>query len=100
MRVICHIPKDDLRRADTATRTAEAAGFDSLATLENAHGPFIPLGVAALATGRIQLEPSVAIAFRAARPSPRTPRGPCTKASNGRFWLGLGSQVKGHNERR
>jgi probable F420-dependent oxidoreductase len=100
MRTIYHIPNDDLSAARDAAVAAEAAGFDGIVALENAHGPFPPLAVAAMATERIELGTGVAIAF---------PRSPTVmahaawdlhKASNGRFHLGLGSQVKGHNERR
>lgn len=100
MRVINHLPNDDLRAAAAAAKAAEDAGFDGAVALENAHGPIPPLSVAALATSRIQLGTGVAIAF------PRSPTitahaaWDLNKASNGRFYLGLGSQVKGHNERR
>ena len=100
MRVICHIPNDDLRKAESAARAAEEAGFGALVALENAHGPFMPLAVAALTTSKIQIGSGVAIAF------PRSPTitahaaWDLQKASNGRFYLGLGPQVKGHNERR
>ena len=59
-----------------------------------------PLAFAALATERVALATSVAIAF------PRSPMIVANQAwdlarhSNGRFVLGLGSQVKAHNERR
>lgn len=100
MRVIYQIPNDDLRASESAAREAEAAGFDGVVALENAHGPFPPLTVSALATSRIQIGTGVAIAF------PRSPTimahaaWDLNKASGGRFYLGLGSQVKGHNERR
>ena len=100
MRVVYHIPNDDLRTAETAAREAEAASFDGIVALENAHGPFPPLSVAAMATDRIQIGTGVAIAF------PRSPTimahaaWDLHKASKGRFYLGIGSQVKGHNERR
>jgi probable F420-dependent oxidoreductase len=100
MRVICHIPNDDLRKAESVARAAEDAGFGALVALENAHGPFMPLAVAALATSKIQIGSGVAIAF------PRSPTitahaaWDLQQASNGRFYLGLGPQVKGHNERR
>jgi probable F420-dependent oxidoreductase len=79
---------------------AEAAGFDALMTVELGHDVFTPLAFAALATNRIELTPSIAVAF------PRSPTVMASQAwdlqanSNGRFVLGLGSQVKGHNERR
>ncbi len=100
MRVVYHIPNDDLREVKRVSKEAEDAGFDGIVALENAHGPFPPLAVAALETSRIQIGTGVAIAF------PRSPTimahaaWDLNKASNGRFYLGLGSQVKGHNERR
>ena len=69
-------------------------------TVELGHDVFAPLAVAALATERVELTPSVAVAF------PRSPTVLASQAwdlqanSRGRFVLGLGSQVKGHNERR
>ena len=100
MRLVFHLPNDDLRRAELQARAAEAAGFGCLVALENAHGPFPPLTVAALATEHTQIGTGVAIAF------PRSPTitahaaWDLNKASQGRFYLGLGPQVKGHNERR
>ncbi|MBT5107184.1 MAG: TIGR03617 family F420-dependent LLM class oxidoreductase [Rhodospirillaceae bacterium] len=100
MRVFYQIPNNDLRESQRVSKEAEDAGFDGVDALENAHGPFPPLTVAALATNRIQIGTGVAIAF------PRSPTimahaaWDLNKASNGRFYLGLGSQVKGHNERR
>ena len=69
-------------------------------TVELGHDPFPPLAFAALATRHIALTTSVAVAF------PRSPTVIASQAwdlhanSSGRFVLGLGSQVKGHNERR
>ena len=90
----------DWRQAGSAARAAEDAGFDAVMTVELGHDVFTPLALAALATTRVELTPSIAVAF---------PRSPTITASNawdlhansaGRFVLGLGSQVKGHNERR
>lgn len=100
MRVITQIPNNDLRAAQDMARRAEAAGFDAVVTAENAHNPFLPLATAALVTERIELATAVAMAF------PRSPTVTAHvawdihKASGGRFHLGLGSQVKAHNERR
>ncbi len=100
MRVEFHLPNHDLALARDAAVEAENAGFDSAVALENAHGPIPPLAVAAMATERVRLGTAVAIAF------PRSPTitahfaWDLHKASGGRFYLGLGSQVKGHNERR
>jgi probable F420-dependent oxidoreductase len=88
------------REAGPFAAAAEAAGFDAVMTVELGHDVFTPLAVAALATERVELTPSIAVAF------PRSPTVMASQAwdlhanSDGRFVLGLGSQVKGHNERR
>jgi probable F420-dependent oxidoreductase len=100
MRVFITLPSRHWREAGPFAMAAEAAGFDSVMTVELGHEPFTPLAVAALATTRIELTTSVAVAF------PRSPTVMASQAwdlnanSNGRFVLGLGTQVKGHNERR
>jgi probable F420-dependent oxidoreductase len=100
MRVFTSLPSGRWRDAAGLAAAAEADGFDALATVELGHDPFAPLGFAALATSRIGLTTSVAVAF------PRSPTIVAAQAwdlqanSGGRFVLGLGSQVKGHNERR
>lgn len=81
-------------------RQMEEMGYDSVMTPEAGHDPFLPLMVVAEHTQRLRFGTGVAIAF---------PRSPFTVAqmawdlqrySGGRFMLGLGTQVKGHNERR
>src|SRR5690242_2426828 len=100
MRVYTILPQVRWRHGGPAARDAEAARFDALMTVELGHDPLAPLAFAALETSRVELTPSVVVAF---------PRSPTTVAqqawdlqanSSGRFVLGLGSQVKGHNERR
>lgn len=100
MRVSMSLPSHDWRLCGPAARQAEEDGFDSIQSNELKHDPFAPLAFAALATERVQLVTSVAIAF------PRSPMVVANQAwdlhthSKGRFVLGLGSQVKAHNERR
>ncbi len=85
--------------ADVSARIEEL-GFDGIATPELKRDPFLPLVLAASGTKTVQLATSVAIAF---------PRSPTVVAymsrnlndlSGGRFAVGLGTQVKGHIERR
>jgi probable F420-dependent oxidoreductase len=89
-----------LQALAAAARTIEELGFDGATTPEAGHDPFLPLAVAAEHTKRIKLGTNVAIAF------PRSPMVVAQMAwdlqafSGGRFQLGLGTQVKGHNERR
>jgi probable F420-dependent oxidoreductase len=90
----------DLRTVPEYARKVEALGFDCLWSAETQHDPFLPLAAAATVTSRMRLGTSIAVAF------PRSPMilahtaWDLAKASGGRFILGLGSQVKGHNERR
>ena len=100
MRIVTTLPMDDLRKTGPAAKAIEAAGYDGAMAVENAHHPFLPLAVAAVETERVELLTAVAIAF------PRSPM-VCASAawdlqvaSNGRFVLGLGPQIRAHNERR
>jgi probable F420-dependent oxidoreductase len=100
MRVTTGVPYSDWKSIAPAAARAEADGMDGLTCPELAHDPFMPLAIAAMATQRVQLATSVAISF---------PRSPMIVAnigwdlnlnSGGRFVLGLGTQVRAHNERR
>jgi len=82
-------------------RNIEEVGFDWILTAETrGQDPFFPLLIAAEHTKRIGLFTGIAVAF------PRVPMVTAQMAwdlqrlSDGRFHLGLGTQVKGHNERR
>ena len=90
----------DPARVVEAARMAERVGYDGIWSAETAHDPFIPLALAAQTTERIQLGTGIAVAFA---------RNPMTLAmvandlqtlSEGRFMLGLGSQIKPHIEKR
>jgi probable F420-dependent oxidoreductase len=90
----------DLGDVAQRARQADAMGFDALWSAETQHDPFLPLVLAAEHSSRIQLGTAIALAF---------PRSPMTlayiawdlqKLSQGRFVLGLGTQIKPHIERR
>ena len=79
---------------------AEAAGYDGIWSAETGHDPFLPLVLAAEHTERLQVGTGIAVAFA---------RNPMTLAmtandlqtmAQGRFMLGLGSQIKPHIEKR
>ncbi len=83
-----------------AARTAEQVGYDGIWSAETSHDPFLPLVLAAEHTERLELGTGIAVAFA---------RNPMTLAvlandlqtlSEGRFLLGLGSQIKPHIEKR
>ena len=100
MRVSIGLPVQDWTACGPAAARAEEDGADVVTSSELRHDPFTPLAFAALATERVALVPSVAIAF------PRSPMIVANHAwdlnrhSKGRFVVGLGSQVRAHNERR
>ena len=52
-----------LASAADIARAAERLGFDGLVVPEVAHDPFLPLGLAAAATEKIQLTTGIAVAF-------------------------------------
>jgi alkanesulfonate monooxygenase SsuD/methylene tetrahydromethanopterin reductase-like flavin-dependent oxidoreductase (luciferase family) len=91
MRVFTVMPMRYWREAGPFAAAAEDVGFDAVMTAELGHDVFTPLAFAALATERIELTPSIAVAF------PRSPTVIAGQAwdlqanSNGRFVLGLGS---------
>ncbi|MXZ51758.1 MAG: LLM class flavin-dependent oxidoreductase, partial [Acidimicrobiaceae bacterium] len=80
----------------TAAAQLEAAGYSGVWTVEGPHDPFLPLAVAATSTREVELGTAIAVAFA---------RNPMLLAnigwdlqtlSQGRFVLGLGSQIKPH----
>jgi len=86
--------------AGTTARSLEKAGYDGAWSAETSHDPFLPHVLAADATDRLELGTGIAVAFA---------RSPMTLAntawdlqgqSEGRFLLGLGSQIKPHITKR
>ena len=89
-----------LDQAERMGAEARAAGYDGVWTGELSHDPFLPLAVAAPTVRPLDMGTSIVVAFA---------RSPMTLASTawdlqawsgGRFYLGLGSQVRAHIERR
>ncbi len=100
MKLVTNLVVDSLQDVAEPARRIEELGLEALYISERKHNPFMQLAVAATSTSRIKLGPEIALAF---------PRNPMVlaysswdlqNASNGRFVLGLGTQVKAHNERR
>ena len=89
-----------LRHVQDVARRVEAAGFDTLWLPEGSQPVFSMCTAAALATSSLALGTSVAVAF------PRSPMLTAqaawmlADATEGRFVVGLGTQVRAHIERR
>ena len=92
--------ESDWAKLAAAGQRAEAQGFDGFAIPEIVGDPLIHAAMVTHATERIQARTAIAVAF------PRSPMVVAEQAwsiqrnSGGRFALGLGTQVKAHNERR
>ena len=100
MKIDAGIIARDAREAGPAAKALEEAGYDGAYTFEGPHDPFLPLVTAAMATKKIELITSIAVAFS---------RNPMILAnlgydlnliSEGRFILGLGSQIRPHITKR
>ena len=100
MKIDCLVPAAPPAEIATRARELEASGFDCAWTFEATNDAFFPLAYAAAATNRLEIGTNIAVAFA------RTPFAMAQTAwdlqrySNGRFRLGLGTQVRAHIERR
>lgn len=100
MKIDAGIEKINPKDSGHAAKSLEDAGYDGAFIPETSHDPFLPLVTAALATEKIDLYTSIAVAFA---------RNPMILAnlgydlhllSKGRFILGMGSQIKPHITKR
>ena len=89
-----------LDRAREMASRAEHRRFAEIDFTDSAHEPFLPCVSAIEATDRIRVGTSVAIAFSRSPMVTAMTAWDLQRHSSGRFVLGLGSQVKAHNERR
>jgi len=100
MKIDAGISSSSPRESGDSAKSLESAGYDGAFVPETSHDPFLPLVTAALATEKIELYTSIAVAFA---------RNPMILAnlgydlhllSKGRFILGLGSQIRPHITKR
>ena len=96
MKIYTTVPVTNPAAAGELFESLESIGYDGAFTYETRHDPFLPLAVAATRTERLALGTAIAIGFA---------RNPMTlanigrdlqMASEGRFILGLGSQIRPH----
>ena len=90
----------DLKRAGAQAQELEEMGYSGIQSAETGHDPFLPLAFAAQHTGNVDLITGIAVAFA------RTPMvlahigHDLNAASEGRFVLGIGSQIRAHITKR
>jgi probable F420-dependent oxidoreductase len=90
----------NLADAAAAIRRAEDAGFDGVVAVEISHDPFLPLTLGAAVTERVDLITGIAVAFARNPMNAAVIANDINRLSNGRFILGLGSQIKPHITKR
>jgi probable F420-dependent oxidoreductase len=100
MRVFTTLPQENLGAVATAAQSIEADGYDGVIATENKHDPFLALAIAGTVTHRVELHTGVAIAFARSPMAVAETGWDLAGATGGRFVVGLGSQVRAHNERR
>jgi len=83
-----------------AAKEQEDQGYDGLWTAETSHDPFFPLLLAAQTTERVELGTGIAVAFARNPMNLAQIAWDLQAASEGRFILGLGSQIKPHITKR
>jgi probable F420-dependent oxidoreductase len=83
-----------------AAAEAERAGYAAVWTSEVRHDPFIAVALAAIATERVQLGTSIAVAFARNPMTTAVQANDLQQLSQGRLLLGLGSQIRAHITRR
>jgi probable F420-dependent oxidoreductase len=81
-------------------RAAEELGFDALWTSETQHNPFLPCALIAEHSQNMELGTAIAVSFARSPADLAYTAWDLAAQSKGRFILGLGTQVKGHIEKR
>ncbi|MGA7272367.1 MAG: TIGR03617 family F420-dependent LLM class oxidoreductase [Acidimicrobiia bacterium] len=100
MKVDFYLTPSDLHDVAQAAHNAARVGYDGFFSAETQHDPFFPLAFASQAEPGLELGTAITVAF------PRSPMVMAMTAwdlaamSEGRFILGLGTQVRAHITRR
>jgi probable F420-dependent oxidoreductase len=100
MQIDTSLPPSNLNTVPEYARAAEKLGFDALWTSETQHDPFLPGPLIAEHTQKMNFGTAVAIGFARSPATLAYTAWDLAQASSGRFILGIGTQVKGHIERR
>ncbi len=90
----------ELDTVGAQARELEEMGYSGILSAETSHDPFFPLLVAAQNTQRVDLMTSIAVAFGRSPMTLANIGHDLNSASQGRFILGLGSQIRAHITKR
>ena len=94
------LPPTGLKDVPAIAKAAEEIGFDTLWTQETQHDPFLPCALIAEHTTRLNMGTGIAVSFARSPANIAYIAWDLAAQSDGRFILGLGTQVKAHIERR
>ena len=100
MKLDAALPIIGLKDVVAVAKAAEEIGFDALWTQETQHDPFLPCTLIAEHTTRLNFGTAIAVSFARSPANMAYTAWDLAAQSNGRFILGLGTQVKAHIERR
>lgn len=100
MKIDASLPSMPLKDVPAAAVSAEHMGFDALWTSETQHDPFLPCALIGEHTKRLRFGTAIAVSFARSPATLAYTAWDLASQSNGRFMLGLGTQVKAHIERR
>jgi probable F420-dependent oxidoreductase len=100
MKVDYFLPPVSLSEVPRLASRAERLGFDGFFSVDTGHDPFLPLVTAAQATERLDLGTGIAVAFARSPMTVAYTAWDLADVSDGRFLLGLGTQIKAHITRR
>lgn len=89
-----------LKDVPALAQAAESLGFSGIWTSETQHDPFLPGALIAEHTQRIEFGTAIAVSFARSPGTMAYTAWDLAQASEGRFILGLGTQVRAHIERR
>jgi probable F420-dependent oxidoreductase len=100
MKVDQYLPADSILRGPDYAQWAESLGFDGLFTAETGHDPFLPIAAAAGHTTTLDFGTAIAVAFARSPMTVAYTAWDLAEATDGRFLLGLGTQIRAHIVRR
>ena len=100
MHVYRNITNTKLTDVNKVAPQLENMGYNGLLMTELKHDPFLPLAVAATSTEAVTLATGIAISFLRSPMAIANIAWDLNEATSGRFTLGLGTQIRAHNEKR
>lgn len=100
MRIDYYLPDGHLAQVPTQAARAKAIGYDGIFTPDTSHDPFLRIATAASAARGLEFGTAVTVAFARSPMVVAQSAWDLAALTEGRFLLGLGTQIRAHIERR